>query len=266
MEGKMKKLLFLTVAFALALSLPAAAQTAADLIAAGNEAYDQKNDAKALESFLAAVQAEPGNYEALWKASRSLVDNGDLVDPKEKGAEAKQKKFFQDAEAYARKAVAANPDDTNGHFQLSAAMGKHALMLGKKQQIASSREIKAEIEKAIALDATNDGAYHALSRWHRKIAEIGGAKRAMASILYGSIPKGSIEEAETYMKKAVELKPDYINHRLELARTYVEMDKYDLAAVEFQQCLDLPESTSKDAMYKAEAKKELAGIQKKLKK
>ena len=68
------------------------------------------------------------------------------------------------------------------------------------------------------------------------------------------------------MKKAIELKPEYINHRLELARTYVEMDKYDLAAVEFQQCLDLPESTSKDAMYKSEAKTELAAIQKKLKK
>jgi tetratricopeptide (TPR) repeat protein len=265
MEGKMKKLLFLTAAFALVLAVPAAAQSAADLIQAGDEAYAQKNDAKALESYLAAAEAEPRNYEALWKASRSLIDNGDLIDPEIKGAEEKQKKFYQDAEAYARRAVAANPDDTNGHFQLSAALGKHALLLGKKQQIAMSREVKTEIEKAIALDAANDGAYHALGRWHRKMAEIGGAKRALAGILYGKVPKGTFEEALTYMKKAVELKPDYINHRLELGRTYVAMDRYAEAAVEFQQCLDLPESTSKDPIYKAEAKKELAAIQKKLK-
>ena len=261
----MKKLLILTAAFALILAVPAAAQNAADLIRAGDEAYAQKNDAKALESFLAAVEAEPRNYEALWKASRSLVDNGDLIDPKVKGAEAKQKKFFQDAEAYARRAVAANPEDTNGHFQLSASMGKHALMLGKKDQIAMSLEIKGEIEKAIALDAANDGAYHALSRWHRKMAEIGGAKRLIGGILYGKIPKGTFEEALTHMNKAVELKPDYINHRLELGRTYVAMDRYAEAAKEFQQCLDLPESTSKDPIYKAEAKTELAAIQRKLK-
>ena len=56
----MKKCLFLTVAFILVLSLPAAAQTAAELIEAGNEASDQRNDAKALEYFLAAVRPSRG--------------------------------------------------------------------------------------------------------------------------------------------------------------------------------------------------------------
>jgi len=261
----MKKWLCLSVTLMLVLAVSASAQTAADLIKAGDDALDQKNDAKALEFFLAAIQAEPGNYEALWKASASMVDVGDLIDTKTKDGEEKQKKYYQDAAEYARKAVAVNPDDTNGHFQLSAALGMYALKLGKKEQIAMSKEIKAEIEKAIELDAMNDGAYHALSRWHRKIAEIGGAKRLFGSILYGKIPKGTNEEAETYMKKAIEIKPDYINHHLEMARTYVAMDKYKNAAAEFQKCLDLPETTSKDAMYKEEAKKDLAAIQKKLK-
>ena len=261
----MKKWLFLSVFLMLALAMSASAQTAADLIKSGDDALDAKDDAKALEFFLAAIQLEPGNYEALWKASSSMVDVGDLVDVKAAGGEEKQKKLYQDAAEYARKAIAANPNDTNGHFQLSAALGMYALGLGKKEQVAMSREIKSEIEKAIELDAANDGAYHALSRWHRKMAEIGGAKRFFGSILYGKIPKGTNEEAETYMKKAIEIKPDYINHHLEMGRTYVAMDKYKDAAAEFQKALDLPETTSKDAMYKEEAKKDLAAIQKKLK-
>jgi len=244
---------------------PASAQTAADHLKKGDEYYTQLKDALALEEYLAAAKLEPGNYEALWKASRSLVDNGDLVDTKQKGYEEKQKKFYQDAEVYARKAVAANANDTWGHFHLSAAMGKHALLLGKKDQIAMSKEIKIEIEKAIALDGTNDGAYHALGRWHRRIAEIGGAKRLIGGLLYGGIPKGSFAESETYLKKAVELKPDYINHRLELGRTFISLDKYKEAAAEFQKCFDLPATTAKDPGYKAEAQKELAAIQKKLK-
>lgn len=262
----MKKWLCLSVALMLVLAVSASAQTAAELIKAGDDARDlMKDDAKALEMFLAAIKLEPENYEALWKASASMVDVGDLIDVKTKDGKEKQKKYYQDAAEYARKAVAVNPDDTNGHFQLSAALGMYALTLGNKEKIAMSKEIKVEIEKAIELDATNDGAFHALSRWHRTIAEIGGAKRLFGSILYGKMPKGTNEEALMYMKKAIELKPDYINHHLEMGRTHVAMGKYKDAAAEFQKCLDLPETTSKDAMYKEEAKKDLAAIQKKLK-
>jgi len=46
------------------------------------------------------------------------------------------------------------------------------------------------------------------------------------------------------------MKPDYINHHLELGRTYVSLDKYDLAVQEFQKCLDLKISLAKDNAYK----------------
>jgi len=261
----MKKWFVLSVALILVLAVSASAQTVADLIKAGDDAADQRDDAKALEFFLEALKLEPENYEALWKASSSMVDVGDLIDVKVKGNLEKQMKLYKDAADYARKAIAVNPNDTNGHFQLSAALGMYALNLGNKEKIAMSKEIKAEIEKAIELDPANDGAYHALSRWHRTIAEIGGAKRFFGSILYGKMPKGTNEEALTYMKKAIEIKPEYINHHLEMGRTLVVVDQYTEAAAEFQKCLDLPETTGKDAMYKEEAKKELAAIQKKLK-
>lgn len=261
----MKKGICLAAALLLALAVSAPAQSVADLIKTGDDAKDQRNDALALESYLAALQLEPGNYEALWKASSAMVDIGDLVDVKAPGGLEKQTKLYKDAADYARKAVAANPDDTNGHFQLSAALGMYALGLGNKEKIAMSKEIKAEIEKAIELDPENDGAYHALGRWHRTIAEIGGAKRLFGSILYGKMPKGTNEEALVFLRKAIEIKPEYINHHLELGRTCLVAGDYQEAAAEFQKCLDLPETTGKDAMYKEEAKKELAAVQSKLK-
>jgi tetratricopeptide (TPR) repeat protein len=255
--------LFLLLAVA---GLFLAGQSAEDHLKKGDEYYSQLEDQKALEEYLAAAQVDSNNFEAMWKTARSLIDVGDLVDTKEKGYEAKQKKYYTDAAGYARRAIALNDNITWGHFYLAAAQGKYALMLGKKDQVRLSKEIKAEIEKAIELDNTNDGAYHALGRWHRRMAEIGGAERFFGGILFGSIPKGSFEESEKNLKKAVELKPEYINHHLELGRTYVALEKYDLAAEEFQKCLDLPASTSKDPGYKKEAQDELAKIQKKLKK
>jgi tetratricopeptide (TPR) repeat protein len=259
----MKKSLILLVSLT-ALAVLGWGQTAADHVKAGDEAYAQFNDQKALEHYQEALKLEPENYEALWKASRASVDIADIMPGGDKAANERQALYIQGTDL-AKKAVKANPNDTWGHFQYAAALGKKLLMLGKKEQIDGSKEVRAEIDKAIELDPNNDLAYHALGRWHRRMAEIGGTSRFFGGIIYGSIPKGSFEESEKNLKKAVELKPEFVNHHLELGKTYVALKKYDLAAAEFQKAIDLPKTTSKDDMLKAEAQAELAKIKGKTK-
>ncbi len=244
-------------------SSPLSAQTAADHIQQGDEYYSQFDDAKALEEYLAAVKLEPENYEALWKTARAYFDLGDLIEPKGKSEVEEQRKLFTESYKHGRQAVRVNPNDTWGHFFYSAGQGKYVLTQGKKEQINASKNIKAEIEKAIELDSENDFAYHALGLWHRTMAEIGGAKRFLGGIVYGSIPKGSMEESEKYFKKAIELRPEYTNHHLELGRTYLAMKNYDLAKQEFQKTLELPITTSKCSMNKKEAQAELDALKKK---
>jgi tetratricopeptide (TPR) repeat protein len=258
----MKKIL-LTFALAAFVAGPALAQTAAEHIEAGDQAYAQFDDTKALEDYQAALKLEPANYVALWKASRAMVDIADVIPGKDKEAKARQQKLYTDATELARKAVAAEPNDTWGHFQLAAANGKRLLMLGNKEQIAASKAVRAEIDRAIELDPTNDLAYHALGRWHRRIAEISGAKRFFGSILYGSIPKGSFEESEQHLRKAIELNPEYVNHYYELGLTLLALKKTDEAAQCFQKAIDLPKTTSKDDVLKANAQAELDKLNKK---
>ncbi|MGZ7064859.1 MAG: tetratricopeptide repeat protein [Candidatus Aminicenantales bacterium] len=260
----MKKSLIL-LTFVAILAVMSYGQTAADHIKAGDDAYALLDDQKALDHYLEALKVEPENYEALWKVSRAYVDIADVITATDKDAKQRQMKMYTDATAYAKKAIAANPNDTWGHFQYAAAFGQKLLRLGTKEQIDGSKQIRAEIDKAIELDPNNDLAYHALGRWHRRIAEIGGATRFFGSLLYGSIPKGSFEESEKNLKKAVEIKPDYVNHHLELGNTYVDLKKYDLAAQEFQKAIDLPKTTSKDDVLKKEAQTELAKIKNKIK-
>ncbi len=237
-------------------------QTAADHIKAGDEAYAQFDDQKALEHYQEAIKLEPQNYEALWKTSRACVDIADVIPATDKDVRARQMKLYTDGTAYARKAVAANPNDVWGHLQITIALGKRLLMLGKKEQIDGAKQIRAEVDKAIELDPNNHLAYHVLGRWHRRMAEIGGAKRFFGSLVYGSIPKGSFEESEKNLKKAAELMPDYVNHHLELGITYVALKKNDLAEQEFQKAIELPKTTSKDDVLKAQAQAELAKLKK----
>ena len=239
------------------------AQTVAEHIQAGDEAYAKFDDATARTHYEEAVKLDPNSYEALWKTSRACLDVADRMKPKTKAEEDQQMKLWLTSEDYAKKAVKINPNDTWGHFFYSAAMGMHTLKLSKKQQVAMSKQIKAEIDKAIQLDPKNDLAWHALGRWQTTMAEIGGASRFFGSILFGSIPKGSFDEAVKYFKTAIEIKPNYSNHHLELGRTYLAMKKKDLAAQEFQIAVDSPILTSKCADYKQEAADELAKLKKK---
>jgi tetratricopeptide (TPR) repeat protein len=267
---KRNPLFFTMLSIATALSLAAVfsaarPQSADELLKQGDELYARGNDAGALEAYLAAVKADPGRFEALWKASRSLVDNGDLADSAIAGREDRQKKLYQDAAEYARKAIAADPNSTWGYHHLSAALGKYGLTQGKREQVNMAKEVRSLIDKAIELDGTNDLAYHALGRWHRKMAEIGGAARLLGGLLFGGIPKGSFEESEAALKKAAELRPEFVNHHLELGRTYAALEKYKEAVAEFQRCLDLPAATTKDPGYKEEAAAELDKAKKEIK-
>lgn len=253
-----KSLIFLALATALALA--GYAQTAEEHVRMGDDAYAQFDDQKALEHYREALNLEPNHYEALWKASRAIVDIADVIPATDKDIKEQQMKMYTEATSIARKAVAANPNDTWGHFQLAASNGKRLLLLGKKEQINASKAVRASIDKAIELDPTNHLAYHALGRWHRRMDEIGGAKRFFGSIVYGSIPKGSFEESEINLRKAIELAPEYANHYLELGRTLVALKKFDEAAEAFQKCIDLPKTTSKDHVLKEEAQDELAKL------
>jgi tetratricopeptide (TPR) repeat protein len=263
----MKRTLFFAVGLVAVLALAGTGfgQTAAEHIVKGDEYFALFEDQKALDAYLAAVQLEPGNYEALWKAARGIVDVSDLITGKDKESKEKRRKMYNDAVSYADKAVAANPGDTWGHFFLSSSMGNKALLMSTKDQIDASKKIRSEIDKAIELDGSNDLAYHALGRWHRRMAEIGGAKRFFGGLIYGSIPKGSFAEAEKAFLKTIELKPDYLNHHIELARTYMAMGKFDLAVPGYQKAIDLPMTASKDKDLKAEAAVEIEKAKRKQK-
>ena len=263
----MKRMLTFAGVAAAALTLAVAGfgQTAAEHIQKGDEYYAAYEDQLALDEYLAAVELEPGSYEALWKTARGIVDVSDLITGKDPASKEKRKKMYNDAVSYAYKAVAANPDDTWGHFILSSSLGNKALLMSTKDQIDASKKIRSEIDRAIELFAENDLAYHALGRWHRRMAEIGGAKRFFGGIIYGSIPKGSFPEAEKAFLKALEIAPDYVNHHIELARTYMAMGKFDQAVPEYQAAIDLPKSSSKDDDLKAEAAVEIEKARRKQK-
>src|SRR5215831_16191881 len=226
-----------------------------------DELYAAFKPKEALAELLKVLELDPENAEALSKIARVYINFGDLIPESTPDWEAKRLKQFQIAEGYARRAVKADPNVTWGHFYIAASLGSEATLSPVAKQIDMAKEIRSAIEKAIALDPQNGFAYHVYGVWHRKMAEIGKASRMFASIIYRqSIPAGSMEKSIEYLNKAIALNPTVIVSRLELARSYMEVENWSSAQNLLVSIRGLPIQFSDDAKNKQKAEELLKEI------
>lgn len=231
------------------------AQNPADLISQGDQFAKSFDNPRALESYVKAYRADTLNCAAMWKIAEAYINVGEDAD------ENVQKQYYYLAERWARRAAVACPDTANSHFFIAVSSGLLALHEGGKQKIKRSKEVKAEAEKTLALDPNHHGAYHALGRWNRELADLSWFLKAAAKIVYGGVPTGaSFEAAVANFQKAIAISPNWIAHHKELGITYMKMKKWDLARQEFERALELPIADHQDEWHKKECQKFLKSI------
>jgi len=231
------------------LAAPAGADPAADLTH-GDELYRSGQIRDARTAYQAALAAHPGGFAALCRLSRVESELGEDT----RGEE--QRQLVASAVEHARAAVKVAPDSAQGHVWLAVALGRQALKEGPKTRLALSREIKSEVDRSIALDPGIGRAYHVRALWNRKLATLNLLERGVANTVLGGVPKGaSMENAVRDLQKAVELEPDYVNHHLELGRTYLMLKNNADARRELDRAVALPPTSSaRDSHYQAEAR------------
>jgi len=223
--------------------------------------YGQFKAREAVRELQRILQVDAGNFEALIKMARAHIDIGDMIPESDATWKERKLKEYRVAEDYARRAIKIDPQSSWSHFWLAAALGNAAMLSPVARQLELANEIRTEIERAIELDSKNGLAYHAYGVWHRKVAEIGGASRVLAPVLYGqSVPTGSLVKSVEYLKRAVELNPTFIVSRLELARSHVGRAEWEPARVLLRSIPDLPIQFSDDNKHKQQAAQLLTEI------
>ncbi len=225
-----------------------------------DELYAAFKSKEALKELQAVLQLQPENHEALSKSARVYVDFGDMIPESEPDWQAKRLKQYHIAEDYARKAIQADPNSTWGYFYVAVSLAKIAALSPVSKQIDLAEEIRDQVEKAIAMDPKNAYAYTVYGIWQRRMADIGKMSRAFASLVWHSIPQGSLDKSADYLKKSISLDPTVIMSHLELGKTYVAMGKWQLARSSLKTALDLPIQFSDDAANKKNAQRLLDEI------
>ena len=164
------------------------------------------------------------------------------------------------AVSHAHAAVAAAPDSAAGHLALAIALGREALRSGPRAKLARAREVKIEVDRAIAIDPAEPRAWVVRGLWQRAIAHLNVFERAAANAVLGGVPKGaSMDGALRDLQHATALAPGYVNAHLELGRTLMMAGRRAEARAALERAASLPPTSGpRDPRYQAEARELLA--------
>lgn len=230
-------------------------QSVDDLVKQG-AVFDRRFQAdSALKFYLAAEKLEPNDPRVLVRIARQyrylMVDAG---------AKEEKLRLGRISLQYAQHAALLAPDLAEAQLSVAISYGKLLPLMGRKEQVETSSRIKNAVDRALDLDPRNDLAWHILGRWNRVLADVSGLKRALAGAIYGGLPKGSNEEAERCLQRAIELNPTRLMHYVELGRVYAQMGRTDDARRLIDKGLSMPNVDKDDYETKARGRETLAQL------
>lgn len=197
---------------------------------------------EALAALLPRIEKDPTDAEALHLISRVHYQLGQ----------------WDDAIRAAEKAVHLKPDNSEYHLWLGRAYGMKAESNGPVGALMLVRKVKAEFEKAVALDARNLAAATDLAEFYTEAPAIMGGDRSKARLLaervlqqdaaQGHSMRAMIEankknpHAEEEYKAALSASGNRARHWINLAAYYRELGRLDDMEAAIQKAWTAPRS------------------------
>lgn len=224
----------------------------AELLSEG-DAYDAKLDnAHALEAYLQAEKLGATDANTLYRIARQYA-----LSMNDTSSESTQRDLAETALAYAKRAVAADPNNAKAQLSAAVCYGRLIPYVSTREKVEYSRLIKEHADIALKLDPTDSYAWHVLGVWNYELAKMGMLTRGIVKVVYGSIPPASNEEAARLLRKAVDLAPERVSHHVELGRVYLALGLKDQARRELERGLALPDREKDDPESKRRAREAL---------
>jgi len=212
-----------------------------------DELYWEHRVPKSLEMLEDLLDSEPESYPALRDAARSAVAWGLLSHGRKI-----QNQWFKIGESYARRATEVEPELVGGLYWLLSAKGLRAAQTGGREASALSREVYDLAHRVLEMDSLHAGAHHALGVVNYRVRRLSVLERFVARNFLGGdvISLTSWEDAERYLTRAVELRPEYILFHLDLGRMYLNRGRTDEARRHLERALELPVLEPPDTRFR----------------
>jgi tetratricopeptide (TPR) repeat protein len=201
---------------------------------AGDSAFASRQYKASIQHYAAAAENQGESSDLCWRIARSLVCTGEVLEGETRLT------IIHEAEKYARRAVALDSLSADAHVWLAGALGYLALDETVAKQVPIVQELHQEASRALQLRPEDDAALSILGSFYRALGNLGWLKRSIAGILYGKVPEGGFEEAESLLLRAEKAAPSIMRHPYELGVLYIDMGKKEEARKAFERAVRLP--------------------------
>ncbi|KAI6202780.1 hypothetical protein M3Y94_00479900 [Aphelenchoides besseyi] len=190
------------------------------------------------------------SVELLWRLARTMYFLS--VDDKKK-----HKDTMYEGQKYAAKGHELDAANFECLRWASILTGSISDISGQKEKIQQGNLFKEYLDKALALQPDEFTLLHMSGRLAYSVANLTWIERKLATTLYEAPPEGSMDEAIEKFQKVADLKPDWIENLLYLAKAFIgksaKQYKSELAKV-LKQCVELTPTNAADRQAQEEAK------------
>jgi tetratricopeptide (TPR) repeat protein len=239
----------------LAVTQGALAQSADEWLKRADRLEAEGKSRDALAALVEADKLRPNRPEILLRIAKQ---HGDIMT--ETKDRAQRRAAADSALAISRRALALDPKSGDAHLAVAISLGKKSEFMGNREKIEVSREIRKHADTALKLNPRCDYAHHMLGRWHQELADVGGATRALARVIYGGLPKASFDDAVHHFERARALRPDRLIHEIEYGRTLAMMKRNAEAREILTAALEKPNRDKDDAEAKERGRASLRAL------
>lgn len=206
-------------------------------IVEGDRLYEQLRGEESLRAYEDVVAREPENFEALWRAARGALVLGEM----EKQNPVARDALYRKAQEYAARAIAVDSLRIDGHYWLVSAKGREALYASFSTAARLAGEVYDEAHGVLARDSLHAGAHYVLGALNLEVMKLPWIKRWLGRKVLGNrgLYDTSWKNGRTFLERAVELEPEMILFRYDLARFYETRGEKEAARAEFERMVAL---------------------------
>lgn len=199
-----------------------------NLIKMGQKKNETGDTLSAVEIFTRAVERQPMNQFANIALSKSLSDR--VFEPEIFKNRVKAKALADEAVDRAQKAVEIDKNTCQAHVCLAVAYGRAQMFSNEnREKVELGKLLKESLDNALKIDPNDDMALHVMGRYEWSMANLNGITKMYVKMMYGALAPGSAENAEKLFKRCIELNPNRLIHKVELAKMLFDLKRYDEA-------------------------------------
>ena len=199
-----------------------------NLIKEGQKKNETGDTLSAVKIFTRAVERQPMNQFANIALSKSLSDR--VFEPEIFKNRVKAKALADEAVDRAQKAVEIDRNSCQAHVCLAVAYGRAQMFSNEnREKVELGKMLKESLDNALKIDPNDDMALHVMGRYEWSMANLNGITKMYVKMMYGALAPGSAENAEKLFKRCIELSPNRLIHKVELAKMLFDLKRYDEA-------------------------------------